>query len=817
MGKITGLRYLFFLVPLLWGLTGCFPYGKLAEGETRLEKNEIIIEGDDLNKKQKNRLKSDLAGNYKQVPNQSLFGLGLHLDTRLYYVTDEPGDTSKFKNFLRKSFVERPSIYNEAGTKATAKSMAFYLQNKGYKDATVRDTSFTDKKNTKAQYIATPGEQYVIDSVYFYSPDSAIQILLNDLSATTRLVRGSPVSDAIFNAESKRITDALQNQGYAYFEANFIKPRGLPKGNRVVVYYDVLVPPEIGFHQKYHVGTVYVDPYYVKAGSLVRERDTVDVNGVFFIFDKNVPRKIKAQNILKSIFIRPGDLYKEGNFLKSIQQLRNLAIIKDVNILEEIDEENKGILNFEVFLYPNKRMSIGGDLELNNSTYSIDDANLIGISTSLNYRNRNLFKNAALFTSRARFGFELDIASSGGEDLLYSRDISLLNDLYFPRLVDILRTWKGLKALGVINDQFYTNLKDKTKSRLSLNYENISLFDFYDYSSFNATYGYDYQRDQRNRLQLNQIGINLLLVDKDSAFLEIERNNPFLQRSFDDQLLTGFLFRDLTFTHQGKINRNNISFYFSGNFEMSGGEVFLVNKISNAISGNDKTFSFVNGVEYAQYIRMEADFRWFKYLRGEQSLAVRLSSGLAFNYGFSDEVPYVKQFFLGGPNSVRAWRIRELGPGEYRDPLTMNPTPDAGTVPFFQSGDFALEMSAEYRFDLLRIFGYTIESAFFVDAGNVWTIGYDENRKGSQLSWSARPDPSDPTSLIGRNFLKQIAVGAGTGIRLDFSYFILRFDAAIKLRNPFPQETTGKFWIDRDWRKLQFRDFNYNLAVGYPF
>jgi len=135
-------------------------------------------------------------------------------------------------------------------------------------------------------------------------------------------------------------------------------------------------------------------------------------------------------------------------------------------------------------------MSIGGDLELNNSTYSIDDANLIGISTSLNYRNRNLFKNAALFTSRARFGFELDIASSGGEDLLYSRDISLLNDLYFPRL-----------------------------------------------------------------------------VDKDSAFLEIERNNPFLQRSFDDQLLTGFLFRDLTFTHQGKINRNNISFYFSGNFE----------------------------------------------------------------------------------------------------------------------------------------------------------------------------------------------------------------------------------------------------------
>ncbi len=819
MGKITGLRYLFFLVLLLWSMSGCFPYNKLAEGETRLKKNEIIIEGDNLNEKQKSRLKSDLGGSYKQVPNQSLLGLGLHLDTRLYYATDEPGDTSKFKNFLRKSFVERPSVYNSELTKVTAESMAYYLQNKGYKDAVVRDTIYTNKKNTKAQYIATPGEQFVIDSVYFNSPDSAIQILLNDLSVATVLIPGSPVSDALFNAESKRITDALQNQGYAYFETNFIKPRGLPKGNRVVVYYDVLVPPEVGFHQKYHIGTVYVDPYYVKAGSLVRERDTVDVDGVYFIFDKNVPRKIKAQNILKSIFIRPGDLYMENNFLKTVQQLRNLAIIKDVNILENRDKENKAILNFEVFLYPNKRMSIGGDLELNNSTYSIDDANLIGISTSINYRNRNLFKNAALFTSRARFGFELDIASSGGEDLLYSRDVSLLNDLYFPRLVDIFRTWKGLRALRIINDEFYTNLKDKTKSRLSLNYENISLFDFYDYSSFNTTYGYDYQPDQRNRFQLNQVGVNLLLVNKDSAFLVIERNNPFLQRSFDDQLLTGFLFRDLTYTHQGKINRNNTSFYFSGSLELSGGEVYLANTISNAISGSGKTFSFINNVEYAQYVRMEADVRWFKYLRGEQSLAFRLSSGVAFNYGFSDEVPYVKQFFIGGPNSVRAWRIRELGPGEYRDPLTI-PTPGPntnGTVPFFQSGDFSLEMNAEYRFDLLRIFGYTIESAFFVDAGNVWTVGYDENRKGSQLSWSARRDPDDPTTLIGRNFLKQIAVGAGTGIRLDFSYFVLRFDAAIKLRNPFPDPVEGQFWIDREWRKLQLRDFNYNLAVGYPF
>ncbi len=818
MGEIKGLRYLFFLVLLGWSLGGCFPYGKLAEGQTRLKKNEIILNETKLSRKEKKRLKTGLAGNYQQVPNEDF--LEIHLDTRLYYVTDEPGDTSKFKNFLRKSVVERPSIYNKESSKSTAQTMTFYLQNKGYKDATVRDTSFTKKKKTTARYIATPGVQYLIDSVYFNSPDSAIQILLNDLAATTELVPGRPVSDAIFNAESKRITDALQNRGYAYFEANYIKPRGLPRGNRVVVYYDVLAPPKTNFHQKYHIGTVYVDPYYVKAGSLVRERDTVEVEkGVYFIFDKNMPRKIKAENILKSTFLRPGDIYQENNFLKSVQQLRNLAIIKDVNIIEKIDDENPDVLNFEVFLFPNKQMSIGGDLELNNSTFSVEneDANLIGISTSATYRNRNLFKNAALFTTRARLGFEFDIANTN-DTLLYSREVSLLNDLYFPRFVDIFRIWKGLNAINIVSDKFYNNIKDKTKSRLSLNYENLSLFRYYDSNSFNTTYGYDFQPNQRQRVQLTQVGINLYLINKKPALIDIEANNPFLQRSFDDQLLTGFIFRDLTYTDQGKITNNNTSYYFRGNIELSGGEVSFVNWLSNKISGNNKTFSFLDDVEYAQYVRMEADVRWFKYFNNNQSLALRLNTGVAFNYGFSDEIPYLKQFFLGGPNSVRAWRIRELGPGEYADPLTINPIPDARLVPFFQSGDFALEMSAEYRFNLLQIYGYTIESAFFVDAGNVWTINYDENRKGSQLSWKPRPDPVDPTNMIGRNFLKQIAVGAGTGLRLDFSYFVLRFDAAIKLRNPFPDpDNNDNFWINRDWGKLQFRDFNYNLAVGYPF
>ena len=162
--KLKGIKYLFFLILLLGSMAGCFPYAKLSDGETRLKKNEVIVEEVDLARKAKAQLKSDLANNYQQAPNESL--LGLHLDTRLYYSTDEPGDTSKFKNWLRKSVVERPAVYDKNASKATAKSMAFFLQNKGYLEATVRDTSFTDKQNTNVQYIADPGDLYVVCLLY---------------------------------------------------------------------------------------------------------------------------------------------------------------------------------------------------------------------------------------------------------------------------------------------------------------------------------------------------------------------------------------------------------------------------------------------------------------------------------------------------------------------------------------------------------------------------------------------------------------------------------------------------------------------------
>lgn len=805
---MKNLRYLFFLISLSFLFGACSSLKELKSDESLLVKNKIEFQS---KVKGQGKLKTELATIYKQIPNEKFLGL---FKTRLwfYYRVDEPGDTTKFDRWVKRVIAEPPAIYDKKVSEATATSMEFFLQHKGYKDVVVKDSAITKRKKTKVVYMVNPKELYVIDTVLFASKDSVIQLILNDLKEETYLEPGKPVSSEIFEKEETRITEALQNRGYAYFAQNFIKPRGLPNGNKVKVFYDVFPPDEGEIHQVYTIGKIFVDPYYTSNSD--SPKDTVLVDGIYFVQDVGF-NKIKPQNILKSIFLHPGDLYQETNFKKSLRQLRALEITKSVAITDKIDADSLNILNFEILLSPKKRMTLGSDFELNNSTINNASTNLLGTSVSLNYRNRNFLKNAAVFNARAEIGFELNI--SPNNPLLYSRNITLQSDLYFPRFVDPIRLWRGTNKIKVIRNRFYNDLKDKARTRISASFENVSLFNFYSYNSFNGTFGYELRRDNNNQFILDQTGINILLVEKDSQFLAIEEDNPFLRESFSDQLFTGFLFRDFSYIYTGKRNTTGVSWYFRGDVELSGAEIWAANKIHNAFAETPDTFRLFNTVDFAQYLRLEVDVRRYKQLSKKNTLAIRVNSAIAIPFGFSSEIPYVKQFFVGGPNSIRAWRIRELGPGAYLDPNTIDP--DQNSVPFYQAANVKFEFSVEYRRDLIKLWAFQLEGALFLDGGNIWTLARDDSRLGSQLLWKSQENPLDPTGdRIGDNFLRQIALGAGAGLRLDFTYFMLRFDMALKLRNNFKDPDTNSYWVNRNWRKLPaLSEYNFNLAIGYPF
>ncbi len=196
---------------------------------------------------------------------------------------------------------------------------------------------------------------------------------------------------------------------------------------------------------------------------------------------------------------------------------------------------------------------------------------------------------------------------------------------------------------------------------------------------------------------------------------------------------------------------------------------------------------------YAQYARAEFDFRNYRILTSNAQFVTRFTGGIGIPYGNSDELPYIKQFFIGGSNSLRGWTVRTLGPG--------SDTTSFGTELIDQTGDIKLEANAELRFDMIS----NLKGALFLDAGNIWTLKNDPDREGENFEFN--------------RFVNEFAIDGGVGFRLDFTYFIIRFDVGIPFRDPsFPK---GERWIIRDfdigsgnWRR---ENLLLNLAIGYPF
>ncbi|MEL6276620.1 MAG: BamA/TamA family outer membrane protein, partial [Bacteroidota bacterium] len=220
--------------------------------------------------------------------------------------------------------------------------------------------------------------------------------------------------------------------------------------------------------------------------------------------------------------------------------------------------------------------------------------------------------------------------------------------------------------------------------------------------------------------------------------------------------------------------------------------------------------SELDTINFSQFAKVDLDYRFYKKLSSKHNIATRINIGIARPFGFTSDVPYVKQFFVGGPTSIRAWAARELGPGGYDDPAL-----DEINNPlfFYQTGDLKLEFNFEYRFDLF----WSLKGALFLDGGNVWTLDCDPTRLGSQfLLRSGTPScaTNGNETFVNEAFYQQIALGSGFGLRLDFAYFILRLDMGLRVRNPFREPTTNRYWVSPS---ESFQNINFNLGLGYPF
>ncbi len=754
-----------------------------------------------------------------------------------YLDNNKPKDTTNIDNFLRQTIGQAPAIYSDSLSRRSATRMQDYMRYKGYFNAQAyheADRSAPQKVNLI--YHVRAGRRYLIDSVLFNSPDPGIDSLLQAGAAGSVLQAGDPLDLNNFDAEKGRIGELLRNSGYAFFSGAYIDQLEVDTSRRAGyadVVINILPAANRGIYDQYRIGNITVftdyDPVAVRQGNYAL--DTI-IDGVRFLSNRGKFR-MRPDLLRENIYLESGKLTDRADLAKTNRSLNELGLYRFVRINQQVDSTRENVLDYAIQLSPGNKMSVGADLEVNytNRNGTAGAGNLIGFAVEPSFQSRNVFGGAELLTTSIRAGVEVNPSPSRNDRLPNSvnpffNTIDLAADvtLNLPRFRDFglysfLNKLPAPYTGKLIGDATLAGLRDRASTRYSIGYEYLLIRQLFSYTIFNARLGYDYRASPTTSYRINHLTIDILDPSIEPAFQAVLEDNQRLARSFGEQYFFSLLFRSLEYNRAGRVDRRGRSLSYTGNLEIAGAEIFGLNQLIDVFSEEETDLKPTANAEFAKYARLQNSLRYNKQYTPQTSFAARLVLEVGHPFGgIEDELPYVKQFFVGGANSMRGWAPRGLGPGGYVDTASLNTN---NNLFLYQTGDLRLEFNAEYRFPLFSFF----RGALFLDAGNVWTLEPDGDRPGSQFRF--REQLLD--DILVQPFYRQIAINAGLGFRVDLSYFIFRLDFAIPLRFNYPDSDLTDDEITRGpgrpperayWTTFQrfgFRNVRPQLGLGYPF
>lgn len=695
---------------------------------------------------------------------------------------------------------EPPVLYNSNKITKTVKELEDYLKyKKGYYHAKVdyyteeknfgmTTTSGTDTwENIHVYYVVSTGERYRIKSIKYLSKDNSVLSLLDSIKNESFIEQGDYLDYNTFELEKSRLTVALQNNGFINFSNNFIEFEGDSSvlNKEIDLTINILTPTSTTNHLRFTSGNINVYTDYIR-GITRDSLATSNIGNIDFYRSSN-KFLVNPRLLNNSIFIKEEKLVSRENIQKTFRKLNNLGTYRFVNINPTTTSASDSIMNFDIFLtpYPNKWIFDGG-FQAYYST--LGSADLLGVSLTSQFINRNLFGGSERYTLRLEVGNEIGYTS---EQKWISRTNSFVasQSLNIPSFQDFLGLGKMLNKLHIIHNKFYTNFNEQAFTNISMGLSQNNILGFYRVQSYATSFGFDYTSPSNNRYVFRPLGFNLDLYNiQDSS-----RFNSRVLLSFKNIMATGFLFRDVSTIHSNLIKKRGHTGMIINNLEVSGWEVFLLNKAFNGITGKNQIWHLpgVNDIKFAKFAKYTFDGRYSRELSKFNSIATRFYMGFIVPFGDTEAAPFIRQFGGGGPNSLRAWNFSEPGPGGFRNPEQTT------QIIFVNQGDFKLELNAEYRFKLV----WKLDGALFADIGNIWMFKADENR---------------PEAHLTKEFYNQLAMGVGYGLRLNFDIFIIRFDFGYKIRNPYRSNPNGGHW--NSWRGITRQGLgNVQVGVNYPF
>jgi len=752
----------------LFFVLGCSNTKYLPEGELLYTGGSVTVKDSVLKKKERKALETELEGLLRPKPNKKF--LGLRPKLWIYNLAGEPKKEKGTRYWLRNKVGEPPVLFSQVDLDYNASVLRNYTENRGFFKTRVSADSTAKNKRVTAEYTVTPKKQYKIKSVIFPDDSLAMSRIIGRSSRRSLLKVGNPYDLDVIKAERERIDARLKEKGYYYFNPDYILAKvDSSKGDhevniRLVIKDDTPVKALTA----YKIDKIFVYPNYsLTNDSMVYRKRNIQQYKDFTIIDTTETFKPRVYD--RTIYFKKGDLYNRKDHNLTLNRFVNLGTFSFVKNEFKPSDSIKNALDsyYYLTLLPKKFIRVEVLGKTNSASYT-------GTEVNVNWNNRNFFRGAELFTFSIFGGADFQLGGVNKGKNIYK--LGAETSLTWPRFIT---------PFNIEGNSEYV-----PRTKVTLRYEYQKRTQLYALNSFNTSFGYLWKENIRKEHQLNVVDITYVSPNHVTPeYMDDIAQDPALGKVIEKQLIFGPTY-NYTYTNTMQKRRKN-TIYFNGELDLAGNITGLVTG-ANYNKDNVKT---IFDVPFSQYVKIRSDFRHYLKLSKESELASRLIVGAGFAYGNSNTLPTSKQFVAGGTNSIRAFRARTLGPGSYvlPDNLTNNYTPD-------QSGDIKLEFSTEYRAKLFSI----VKGAVFLDAGNIWLLNADPNKPGAEFS---------------KDFMKELAVGAGVGLRFDLSFLILRTDLAMPLRNPALPE--GQRWVIDDinfgsssWRK---DNLILNIAIGYPF
>lgn len=804
-------RPLRLLIPLmLLMLSSCSVTKPLDEGEYLLQRNRVrIVDASP----ETNASASELERYYRQKPNTRMlkviafhaaaynFGEGINLPDSTGFSRLRKWGWKKRSNF--RSWVmrngEAPVVLDTLAADRTLAQMKSFMFTRGHFSADGERSIRYHKKKAYVTYFVFPGPGHTIRFFTDEIPSPGIKKLYDAIKAQSLIREGAPYDEKLLQQERDRITRVLKDSGYYHFNKAYIVVEVdtfLPD-HQLDIKLKILDQSFFGNedqdsvvtipHLRSRINRVYINPEF--EGAFIQksyqvipyavDRPGSDDKLIYHIFTTGNP-EFNPQVLIRNVLLEPGQLYALKDVELTYLYLSDLGNFRNISIsFEDVAEPDSSLAAdtsvqwIDCYINMTRTMKQAYELRMDLTHRSSDP----GISTNLVYQNTNLFKGAEVMSLALKGALEVQkildkdqVQTTIFNNLPFNTiELGAEADIRIPKLVAPF-------ALRDLSKSF----KPRTRFAGGVNFQERP-----DYKRYvvKFTSGYEWQFRPTIAMTLNPLEINSVSIDPDQSFIDKINalNDQRLKSSYSDHIIMALTYTVVIDKQADKTSKRYSFVRF--NIESAG---LLVNTFRNTLNYpvNAEGIAMIFNIPYAQYLRADVDYRYFFRLKQKDHLvATRLYLGLGNPFGNMDVLPFEKSFFAGGANGIRAWQVRNLGPGSYYN--------DNELTRFDRTGDLGIEASAEYRFPIYS----SLNGALFLDAGNVWLKNKNDKYPGGEF--------------VARNFLSEMALGYGFGLRF-VSFFVIRVDAGIRMHDP--SKPAGERWVIDEFR---FNRINWNFGIGY--